>query len=112
MARVEITESLFEEIEKTFRGQAKEVIDLMKSLEDSPAKGKEIGVVGRILIKELRYKNYRFFFITDGFKIKCLRKQDIEELVFKFVRMADKKNQQKVIDEIKYILKMIGTEGF
>ena len=41
-----------------------------------------------------------------------LRKEDLEGLLIKFVRMSDKKSQQKVIDEIKIILRNLGDVGF
>ena len=72
MAKVEIVRSLFEEIQKKFKGEAHEVLDLLETLEDNPRKGKELGNVGGIVIKELKYKNFRFYFITDGYKLKVM----------------------------------------
>ena len=112
MAKVKITDSLFEEIEKKFKGEAHKIIDLMESLEDNPHKGKPVGQVSGIVIKELRYENYRFYLITDGFKIKMLQKEELSNLLIKFVRMSNKKSQQKTIDEIKRILKSLGEAGF
>ena len=37
---------------------------------------------------------------------------DLKDLLIKFVRMSDKKTQQKTIDEIKAILRTFGEEGF
>ena len=65
-----------------------------------------------MVIKELKRDNYRFYFITNGFKIKVLQKEELNDLLIKFVRMSNKKDQQKVIDEIKRILRSIGEEGF
>jgi hypothetical protein len=84
----------------------------MMDLEENPHKGKPVGQVSGIVIKEIKYENYRFYFITDGFKIKMLQKEELNDLLIKFVRMSDKKDQQKVIDEIKKILRNIGDEGF
>lgn len=112
MAKVEITESLFEEINKTFKKESLEVLHHIKSLENFPQKGKILGTVGGIIIKELKYNNFRFYFITDGFKLKCARKEELIDLLLKFVRMSDKKHQQQTIDEIKHILKTIGAGGF
>ena len=95
-----------------FKKESIKILELMRSLEESPHKGKPVGQVGGIIIKEIRYENYRFYFITDGFKLKMLRKEELEDLLIKFVRMSDKKTQQKVIDEIKYILRQLGEEGF
>jgi hypothetical protein len=112
MAIVIITKQLEKEINKKFKQESIAIFSLMKELKNNPRKGKEIGVVGKILIKELKYKKYRFYFITDGYKIKFLRTEELKNLVIKFVRMSDKKNQQKVIDEIKIVLKKLGEEGF
>ncbi len=112
MVKIEIVESLFEEIEKKFKKKALEVFNFIETLKESPYKGKELGTVGGILIKELKYKNFRFYFITDGFKLKCMDENALIDLLLRFVRMSDKKAQQEVINEIKHVLKTIGHEGF
>ena len=112
MAKVEITNSLFKEIEKKFKGEAHEIIDLMGSLEENPKKGKLVGQVSGIVIKELKYKGFRFYFITDGYKLKFLNIQELSDLLIKFVRMSNKKEQQKTINEIKLVLKKFWEEGF
>lgn len=111
MAKVIILESLFDEIEKKFKGEAHKIIDLLENLEDNPHKGKPVGQVEGIVIKELKYENYRFYFITDGYKIRVLSNEQLSDLLIKFVRMSDKKSQQKVIDEIKDILRKLGEKG-
>ena len=112
MAKIEITRSLLEEIKKKFKAESHNVIDLIESLEISPHKGKIVGQVGGIVVKEIRYNAYRFYFITDGYKLKLLKKGELADLLIKFVRMSDKKDQQKIIDEIKYILRVFGEEKF
>ena len=112
MAKVEIVESLFNEINKKFKQESVEVLQHIKSLESSPHKGKILGNVGGIVIKEIKYSSFRFYFITDGFKLKCLDKEFIIDLLLRFVRMSDKKHQQQTIDEIKYILRTLGPGGF
>jgi len=54
MAKVEIVFSLLKEIEKKFKGEAHKIIDLIESLEENPHKGKLVGNVGGIIIKELK----------------------------------------------------------
>lgn len=108
MATVEITRSLFSQIEKKFKAQAHKIIDLLYALEENPKKGKNLGVVGAILIKELRYKSFRFYFLIDGQKIKAIDEEELVDLLLRFVRMSDKKHQQETIEEIKQILKTIG----
>lgn len=112
MAKVKIVDSLFNEIEKKFKGESHKVIDLIESLECHPNKGKFLGNVGGILIKELRYKSFRLYFITDGFKLKCLDNEGLVDVLIRFVRMSDKKSQQKIIDEIREILQKIGAGRF
>ena len=112
MAKVKITHFLFKEITRKFKGEAHKIIDLLETLEENPKKGKPVGQIGGIVIKELKYKKFRFYFITDGFKLKVLSIDELNNLLIKFVRMSDKKSQQKVIDEIRIILKNFGERGF
>ena len=112
MAKVIITKKLEEDVNKIFKKQSIKILESMKELENSPYKGKPVGQVSGIVIKELKYDNYRFYFITDGFKLKTLQKEELDDLLMKFVRMSDKKDQQKVIEEIKNILRNIGEAGF
>ena len=112
MAKVEIVRPLLEEIKKKFKGESHRIIDLLETLEDNPHKGKPIGSVGGIVIKELKYKSFRFYFIMDGNKLKVFSREELTDLLIKFIRMSDKKSQQKVIDEIKDILRKFGQEKF
>jgi hypothetical protein len=112
MARIVITNSLKKEVEKKFKAESKRVFNLIFSLEENPKKGKEIGSVDKILIKELKYKSFRFYFIVERYKIKFLEIQDLSNLLIKFVRLSNKNTQQKTINEIKNILRKLGEEGF
>lgn len=112
MAKVIITRKLEDEINKVFKRESIEIFESMYKLEENPKKGNPVGQVGGIVIKEIKHKNYRFYFISDGFKIKMLQTEELKDLLIKFVRMSDKKTQQKVIDEIKSILRKFGEEGF
>ncbi|MDO8517158.1 MAG: hypothetical protein Q7S33_03455 [Nanoarchaeota archaeon] len=112
MAKVEIIHSLFEEIKKKFKGESYEIIDLMESLEKNPKKGKLLGNVGGIVIKELKYKSFRFYFVTDGYKLKFFNEVDLTNLLIRFVRMSNKKDQQETINEIRNVLINIGAGGF
>ncbi len=112
MAKVIIINSLFKEIQERFKGEAHKVIDLIESLEQNPKKGKTLGNVGGIVIKEIRYQSFRFYFITDGYKLKVLSIEELSDLLIRFVRMSDKREQQKVINEIKDVLRKVGKEGF
>lgn len=113
MAKVEITNSLKREIIRIFgkRGSL-EIVSLMEKLEKNPKKGKKLANVGNILVKELKYKTFRLYFITDGFKLKFLKSEELKDLVLKFIRISKKKDQQKTIDEIKILLRKLGYEAF
>ncbi len=112
MAKVEILESLKNEILNKFKGESKIIFRLMYSLEENPNKGKTLGHVGSIVIKEIKYESFRFYFISDGFKLRTLSKDDLIDLLIKFVRMSDKKDQQETINEIKNILIKLGADRF
>lgn len=112
MARVIITDSLEKEINKKFKKESIKIFELLYSLVGNPKKGKELGHVGWIVIKEIRYKSFRFYFISNGSKIKILEINELNDLLIRFVRMSDKKDQQKTIDEIKRILRTLGESGF
>ena len=79
MAKVEIILSLFQEIQRKFKGEAHKIIDLMESLETNPKKGKLLGSVGGIVIKEIKYKSFRFYFITDGYKLRFFDEQSLAD---------------------------------
>lgn len=112
MAVVFILPCLEKEINRKFRDESIKVFSLMLSLEKNPKKGKEIGRIGNIAIKELKYRKFRFYFVTDNYKVKFLRTEKLKDLIIKFVRMSEKKDQGKVISEIKYVLRCLGDEGF
>ena len=111
MARVIVVKSLEEKINRKFKKESIEIFELMFSLRESPKKGKVVGQIGGIVIKELKYKSHRFYFIVDGYKIKVFDVEELSDILIKFVRMSDKKDQQKVIDEIKVVLRKFGEEG-
>jgi len=112
MAKVKISDSLLDEIEKQFKGESHKIIDLLETLEENPKKGKFISQISGIAIKELKYKNYRFYFIADNYRIRFMKIEELKDLLIKFVRMSDKKSQQKIIEDIKNILRRFGEEGF
>lgn len=112
MAKVVILETLKNEILKKFKEESKTIFSLMLSLGNNPRKGKALGNVGGIVIKELRYKSFRFYFITDGHKLKVMDEAKLAELLIRFVRMSNKKYQQQTINEIRRILANFGSKGF
>lgn len=111
MAKVIVTASLKEEVLRRFKGESEKIFLQMKSLENDPHKGKALGNVAGIVIKEIKHEKYRFYFISDGHVLKFGTDDELAGLLIKFVRMSEKKNQQKVIDEIKMILKSMGFDA-
>ncbi len=104
MAKVLISEKLKDEHIKKFKEASGTIFRQMYYLEKNPHKGKLLGQVGGIAIKELKYKNFRFYFITDGYKLKIMSQENLTDLLIRFVRMSDKKHQQETINEIiKYL---------
>jgi len=112
MAIVIITKSLEKEINKRLKHDSVAVFELMFELENHPKKGKVVGSIGNITIKEIKYKKFRFYFVTDRFKIKFLSTEELKDIFIKFVRMSEKKDQQKTIEQIKRVLRKLGDEGF
>jgi len=112
MAVVIISDDLKKEIFRRFKAESKTVLDLLLELEECPKKGKPVGTVGKIVIKELKYKKFRFYFVTDGFKVKFLSVERLKDLLIKVVRMSEKNDQRAAIEEIKRVLRKLGDEGF
>jgi|SRR3989344_5795973 len=112
MAKVSIAEGLKSDILKKFKEESKIIFRQMYSLGDNPHKGKPLGHVGEIVIKELKYKNFRFYFITDGYKLKVMDESKLVDLLIRFVRMSDKKHQQETINEIRKILINFSSKVF
>ncbi len=112
MAEVVITDALENEINRHFQGQSVEIFELLHTLGGNPKKGDVVGAVGGVVIKELKYGAYRFYFITDAYKVKFLKSEELTGLIIKFVRMSRKNDQQKVIEKIKNVLRLLGKEGF
>ena len=112
MVTVIINRNLEKAIDKKFKKQSIEIFELLYSLEENPHKGKIISSVGGVVIKEIKYKGHRFYFIIEGNKLRIYSKEELENLLIQFVRMSDKKDQQKIINEIKNTLRSLGSEGF
>lgn len=112
MVKILIVPSLYEDINKKFKNESVKVFEKIKSLEESPKKGKLLGCVGNVLVKELKYKSFRFYFTVDGFKLRVLSDYELADLLIRFVRISNKKQQSETIEEIKKILRIICPLGF
>ena len=112
MAKVVISNTLREEIYSKFKAESEKIFIRMKQLETQPTIGKAVGNVGGVAIKELRYEKFRFYFVTDGHVLRFGSTDELAAIIIKFVKMSEKKDQQKSINSIKDILKTLGFEGF
>ena len=112
MAKVIITKALREITFSKFNGDSENIFTRMKKLEENSYTGKPLGTVGGVVIKDLKYEKFRFYFITDGHVLKFGSADELARLLIKFVKMSEKKDQQKAINSIKDILKSLGFEGF
>jgi hypothetical protein len=113
MAQLFFSEPFIRELKKRFsEKEGNTILDLLETLKDNPKKGKELGNVGGVVIKELKYKKFRFYFITDGHKVKLLKAEELKDLIIRVVRISEKKDQSKTIEEIKHILRNLGEVGF
>ena len=112
MARVIITQALRNEIERTLKADSKHVFAAMKTLEEQPKKGKILATTSGITIKELKFKSFRFYCITDGHTLKFGSQDQLAVLLIKFVKMSKKDNQQQIINQIKDTLRTLGFDSF
>lgn len=111
MIKLIILKTLRDEILKTFKKESLKIYSLLREMETNPHKAKVLGHVGNISIREIKYKNFRFYFILDGHKLYLFSKGLVEELLIQFIKMSKKNNQQKTIDEIKQMLKLIEEDS-
>lgn len=107
MIRIIVLKSLRDEILKNLKSESSEVYDLMDQLKENPNKGKILGNISGMVIKELKFKSFRFYFVVDGNELFLFNRGKLEELLFKFVDMSKKNNQQQTIDRIKQMLREI-----
>ena len=108
MVRIEIVTELKDDILKKFQRESKKIFKLMMFVGNSPKKGKFVAKIGKVAIKELKYKSFWFYFLVDAYKVKFFGVDELKSLLIKFIRMGDKNNQQKVIKEIKDFLRKFG----
>lgn len=109
MIKIIILKSLRDEIYKVFKKDSLKIYALMEGLKEQPNKGKVIGHVGNLSIREIKYKTFRFYYIIDSQKLLLFNQNKLNDLLIKFIRMSKKNNQQRTIDEIKDILKQVET---
>lgn len=107
MVVVRIDNSLIKKLEKKFKSnELKDIKRLFFSLQENPFQGDLLYTFGAFVLKEKKYKSFRFYFIHSK---KILIIKDVDELkdeIIRFLEMSKKNNQQKVIDKLKEMLKL------
>jgi len=110
MAEVIITEDLRKKIDQKFKAESIKIFKLLYSLKENPHKGKELAQIKGILIKEIKYESFRFYFIVEGYKIKILDEKNLINILIKFLAMSTKKGQQETIEKLKGLLRSFGSQ--
>ena len=114
MVKVVVTTKLEKEVIKRLsKKEADDVFLFMASLEENPFRGDVITAVGSVILKELKHKNFRFYFIHSANVFKLLSEEELQQEILKFVAMSGKgKEQQQVINRIKAEIKSFGFDWF
>lgn len=114
MIKIYVYKQLEKEINKRLsKKEADNVFLHFYSLKQNLFKGDTITNIGSILVKELKYKKFRFYFIQSKDTLKLLSEEDLKQRIIKFIAMSDKsKEQQKIINKIKENLLDKGFEWF
>jgi hypothetical protein len=111
MIEVIISTNLAKEIKKIFgKTKSLEIADLFDTLKKNPHKGKLLICIGPFVLEELKYEQYRFYFVMEGHKLRLYTQGELKDLLIKFVRMSNKDTQQNTINEIKKALKLMKLE--
>lgn len=111
MVIVRIDDSLIKKLEKIFnKKELSELKQLFLSLQENPYQGDLIYAFGNFVLKEKKYKTFRFYFLHSR---KILIIKDIDKLkdeIIRFIEMSKKNNQQKIIDKLKEMIKKLGEK--
>lgn len=87
----------------------KQASTLVKKLaQTSPSDGDYVALVGNIVIREKRDKTFRFYFIVQNNVKHVITKEELSEMLVKFVALSKKNDQQNVIDKLKSDLQKFG----
>ena len=107
------TISFLKKLKKVFgKKNALVVLDFLEDLKKNPNKGKTLTHIGDIQIKEIKYNSFRFYFIVSKNSLKLVLKDDLKDLLIKFVDLSKKNDQQEVINKIKDLLIQKDLEYF
>ncbi len=104
---ISISPVLKREIQKKFKKKSVKVVQFLMSLKDNHHKGDLLTQVGGVAIKEIKYDGFRFYYVVDNYRLKLFDSGELNELLLRFVRMSNKKTQQKqyqcsIVADYKY----------
>jgi hypothetical protein len=106
---VEFSRQFIKELKK--HSSKSEAKNLVKKLAlTSPSEGDFVALIANIVIREKRLKSFRFYFIVQDTKKHVLTKEELRDLIIKFVALSKKNNQQQVINKLKEDLKKFGFQ--
>ena len=114
MVNIYVSKQLEKDINKRLsKKEADDIFLQFYSLKQNVFKGDTLTNIGGILLKELKYKKFRFYFIQSKDTLKLLSKEELKQHIIKFIAMSDKsKEQQKIINKIKDDLLKKGFDWF
>ena len=105
MVIVRIDDSLIKKLEKRFnKKDLREIKKLFLSLQDNPFQGNHLYTFGNFVLKEKKFKTFRFYFLHSK---RIIIIKDIDKLkdeIIRFIEMSKKNDQQKVIDKLKKMM--------
>ena len=87
MVIVRIDDSLVKKLEKKFNKKDLRVLkDMFLSLQDNPFQGKLVYAFGNFVLKEKKFKSFRFYFLHSK---KILIIKDLEKLKEEIIRFIE-----------------------
>ncbi len=108
MVKVRIDDGLIKKLERKFgRADLKSIHKMFLSLEDNPLQGDMLKAFGAIVLKEIRYKSFRFYFLHSKDLLIIKDPARLRDEIIRFIDMSKKNDQQRVIYGLKDMLKRI-----
>ena len=106
MVVVRIDDSLVKKLEKKFKPtDLKEIKKLFFSLQENPFQGDLLYTFGSFVLKEKKYKTFRFYFIHSKTILIIKDVDKLKDEIIRFIEMSKKNDQKRVIDKLKGMLK-------
>lgn len=104
---VEFSQNFLKELKK--HANKSQAIALVKKLAlTTHSDGDFVALVANIVIREKRDKTFRYYFIVKNDIKYVITKDELNQMLVKFVALSKKYNQQNVIDKLKKDLQQFG----